>query len=194
MNEYKIIFGIVASVFEIASNFPYIRDILLRKTKPHLFTWFIWTLLTGISFFILISEGAGVGAWITGVTSLACLTVLVLALSYGERNITKMDWICLVLAIIGLVVWRITDNAFFAIILILFVDTLGFMPTFRKSFYKPYEETLSAYVLVTIKHMLTLLALQAYTPATILYPTFLLMTNLAFVSMLITRRKKLTDI
>lgn len=192
MFEYKIIFALTAATLEIIANFPYIRDILARKTKPHLFTWFIWNLLTGISFFILASEGAGVGVWVTGVTSFACFGILILSFFFGERKITTSDWVCLILAFLSLAIWKGTDDAFLAMIIIVIVDTLGFIPTFRKTFLKPYEETLSTYLLVTCKHFLTLLALQMYTPTTILYPSALLLTNFLFVIMLIMRRKKVT--
>ncbi|MDB5260566.1 MAG: conserved rane protein of unknown function [Candidatus Nomurabacteria bacterium] len=191
MLEYKIFFALVASAFEIIANFPYILDILARKTTPHFFTWLIWTLLTWISFFILVSEGAGTGALVTGVTAVTCLGILTLSLFYGARKITTSDWICLILAFFALALWKITNNGFLAIIIIVIVDTLGFIPTFRKSFLEPYKETLSTYLLVTCKHLLTLFALQMYTPTTILYPAILFLTNFLFVIMLIIRRKKI---
>lgn len=190
--EYKIIFTIIAVILEIVANFPYIRDILAKKTKPHFFTWLIWTLLTWISFFILVSEGAGVGAWVTGITALTCLVILCLSFFFGERKITILDWVCLMLAFFALVLWKNANDAFLAMIIIVMIDTLGFIPTFRKSFSKPYEETLSTYLLVTGKHVLTLVALQTYTPTTILYPSVLFLSNFLFVLMLTTRRKKIT--
>jgi len=194
MFEYKVILATLAALCEVASNFPYIRDILRGTTKPHLFTWFVWTLLTGISFFILVSEGAGSGAWVTGVTTITCCVVAILALFHGERHITRSDWVCFLCALLGIVLWKLTDNSFLTIIIILSVDTLGFIPTVRKSFYKPYEETLSAYVLVALKHLLTFTALQAYTPTTMLYTLFLFSTNTLFVSMLLVRRLHLKTI
>jgi hypothetical protein len=192
MLEYKIIVALIAATLEVVANFPYIRDILAKKTKPHFFTWLIWTLLTWISFFILVSEGAGVGAWVTGVTAVTCLAILVLSFFFGERKITISDWICLVLALFALVLWKNANDVFLAMIIIVIVDTLGFMPTFRKSFSKPYEETLSTYLIVIGKHILTLLALQVYTPTTILYPSILFLTNFLFAIMLVIRRKKIT--
>jgi hypothetical protein len=192
MLEYKIVVALIAATLEVIANFPYIRDILAKKTKPHFFTWLIWTLLTWISFFILVSEGAGVGAWVTGVTAVTCLAILVLSFFFGERKITISDWTCLVLALFALVLWKNANDIFLAMIIIVTVDTLGFIPTFRKSFSKPYEETLSTYLLVIGKHLLTLLALQVYTPTTILYPSILFLTNFLFAIMLVIRRKKIT--
>jgi hypothetical protein len=191
MLEYKMIVALIAATLEVVANFPYIRDILAKKTKPHFFTWLIWTLLTWISFFILVSEGAGVGAWVTGVTAVTCLVILVLSFFFGERKITISDWVCLVLALFALVLWKNANDVFLAMIIIVTVDTLGFIPTFRKSFSKPYEETLSTYLIVIGKHILTLLALQVYTPTTILYPSILFLTNFLFAIMLVIRRKKI---
>jgi hypothetical protein len=188
--EYKIIFTIIAVILEIVANFPYIRDILAKKTKPHFFTWLIWTTLTWISFFILVSEGAGVGAWVTGITALTCLVILCLSFFFGERKITILDWVCLILAFFALALWKNANDAFLAMIIIVMIDTLGFIPTYRKSFSKPYEETLSTYLLVTGKHVLTLVALQTYTPTTILYPSVLFLSNFLFAIMLVIRRRK----
>jgi hypothetical protein len=129
---------------------------------------------------------------VTGVTAVTCLAILVLSFFFGERKITISDWTCLALALFALVLWKNANDVFLAMIIIVIVDTLGFIPTFRKSFSKPYEETLSTYLIVIGKHILTLLALQVYTPTTILYPSILFLTNFLFVIMLVIRRKKVT--
>lgn len=71
------------------------------------------------------------------------------------------------------------------------VDFLGFMPTIRKSYRKPHEETLIHYVLAGLKFALAVVALDNYTLVTWLYPASLVAANLFFVFMLVARRRKL---
>lgn len=46
--DIKIILAIISTVVAIALAFvPYLRDIFRRKTKPHTYTWLIWTITQG---------------------------------------------------------------------------------------------------------------------------------------------------
>ena len=187
----QIFLGVLATLIGLVSYIPYFRDIFNGKTKPHFFSWFIWALLTGIAFFAQVTENAGPGAWVTGLTAFICLLIAILALSKGEREITKSDWLCFVSALIGIIVWIKTDNPFFAVILVTLVDAVAYIPTFRKSYYRPQEETLIEYELATLKFFIALFALQSLSVSTWLYPVSLVLTNGAFVVMNIVRRNQL---
>lgn len=65
------------------------------------------------------------------------------------------------------------------------------MPTIRKSYHKPHEETLVHYVLAGLKFVFAIFALDNYTLVTWLYPASLVAANLFFVFMLMVRRRKL---
>jgi len=95
MPNIKEILGITAVVISIFSLFPYISDIVKKKTKPHLYTWVIWTPLTFMAFFSQMSDGAGAGAWTTGVTAILCLLILALSFKFGTKDITRSDKVML---------------------------------------------------------------------------------------------------
>ncbi len=189
--DLKIIIGGLATIIGLVSYIPYFRDIFNGKTKPHFFSWFIWALLTGIAFFAQVIDKAGPGAWVTGLTAFICLLIAILALKKGEKEITKSDWMCFIAALIGIAVWIKTDEPLFAVVLVTLVDAIAYIPTFRKSYYKPQEETLIEYELATLKFFISLFALQSLTLTTWLYPASLVLTNGAFVVMNIMRRRKL---
>lgn len=187
----KSILGIVAIIIGLIGYVPYFRDIFRRSTKPHAFTWFVWASLTTIAFFGQLSDGAGAGAWVTGFTAFISIIIFFFALFWGEKNITHSDWWSLIGAVCALGLWGITHNPLYAIILITIIDALGFYPTFRKSYNKPYQETLSTYTLSSIKFVVALIALESYTVTTWLYPFSLVIMNAAFVAMLYVRRKRI---
>jgi hypothetical protein len=120
--------------------------------------------------------------------------IVVIAIKRGEKNITRSDRLNLVGAGLALVLWFVTSGPLLSVILITIVDFLGFMPTIRKSYNKPHEETLIHYVLAGLKFVLAIIALDNYTVVTWLYPASLVVANLAFVFMLVVRRRKLEPI
>ncbi|MCK9351336.1 MAG: hypothetical protein M0P76_00955 [Candidatus Pacebacteria bacterium] len=64
--EYKLLIGYFALFFGIIGYIPYYRDIFRGKTKPHVFTWLIITIIISFGFYAQIKDGGSVGAWVTG--------------------------------------------------------------------------------------------------------------------------------
>jgi len=85
----KVILTIIASGISVFSYIPYFRDIAKRRTKPHIFSWFIWGLISIIAFFAQLAKGAGVGAWVVGITAITCFAVAATALTHGEKILQK---------------------------------------------------------------------------------------------------------
>ncbi len=190
MIEYKTVLGIIAILIAFAGYIPYFRDIFRGKTKPHAFSWLVWASLTGIAFFGQIFDKGGAGAWVTGVTAAVSIVIFILALKKGEKDITSSDKWSLFGAGIALVLWFITNNPLGSIILVTLIDALGFYPTFRKSYYKPYQETMITFFLSGLKFVIALFALQHYSLITWLYPGSLILMNFVFVGMIMIRRRK----
>lgn len=188
--DYKVILGIVAIIIGLVGYVPYFRNIFLRKTKPHAFSWLVWTILTWTAFFVQIFSGAGPGAWVTGFTGVLCTTVFFLSLKYGEKDIHRSDWLSLFGAGIAMLLWALAKQPFLSILVITIIDALGFFPTFRKSYSKPMEETVTTYAFQGIKFIPALFALETHTPTTVLYPAYLVFANLSFVAMVLMRRKQ----
>ena len=188
MYDLKTILGITATIVGLVGYVPYFIDILNGRTKPHVFSWFVWGILTSIAFIAQLMEDAGPGSWVTGSTALICLIVAWLALTRGEKNITRFDWYCFISALVGIILWVLTDNVLLAIVIVTITDALAYIPTFRKTYSKPYEETLIEYALGSLKFLIGLFALEAFDLVNWLYPLSLVIMNGAFVVMAIIRR------
>lgn len=189
--DYKSIIGVTAVIISIVGVIPYFKDILAGKTKPHAFSWLVWGILTGIGFAGQVAGGAGPGAWVTGFSSLTCFVIFIAGVVKGRTNIVLLDWLSLLGAGIALILWYVTENPLYSIILIIIIDAFGFYPTVRKSYYKPYEETLIFYFLNGFKMFISLFALSNYTLTTLLYPIYLIAADWLFITMLHFRRKLL---
>jgi hypothetical protein len=168
----------------------YVRGIIQGKVKPHAFTWFVWGLLTAIAFFAQVSEGGGAGAWVTGVTALCSFGFALIGLGASSRVfITKSDWIFFISALLAIPLWYFSGNPLWAVIVITIIDAVAFAPTFRKAYFHPETENKWTYMLSGIKFVLGIFALESLNVTTVLYPASLILANLAFVSMIVWRRK-----
>jgi len=192
--DFKTSLAVIAIIMTIVGYFFYFKDIFANKTKPHAFTWLVWASLTAIAFLGQISANAGPGAWVTGTTAVISFIVFGLSINKGEKDITRSDKLSLLGAGIALALWPITNDPLLSVILITIIDFLGFVPTIRKSYRKPHEETMISYLLAAIKFMLAIIALDNYTVVTWLYPASLVIANILFVSMLVTRRRTVAPI
>jgi hypothetical protein len=188
--SFEQIMTVTAGIMGLYAFYPYIRDILRGKTRPHVFSWMIWALLMLIALFAQISEGAGQAAIVTGIFALLNLVVVALALRHGERAITRSDWVMLVAALLAIPLWLATKDPTWSVILICAIDVVAFVPTFRKSWGKPREETLQTYVLCGASFALSLLVVEAVNLSTVLYPLTLMTTNAVFVLMVFLRRRR----
>ena len=92
-------------------------------------------------------------------------------------------------ALLALLLWWLTSEPLLAVILITLTDALGFLPTLRKGYNKPYEETLSTWIVSSFKWIIGIIALETLTLTTWLYPAALVVINGSFVIVLIVRRR-----
>ncbi len=188
----QTIFGTLAIILTFVGYVPYIRDIVLGKTKPHLYSWLAWGLVGGIVFALQIMNGAGAAAYVTLAAELACVVVIILTLNYRVAStITSADTIFLTLALLSLALWLLVKQPLLAAILATITDLLSFIPTIRKSWQQPHSETLLFYVINIFRFGLAALALSAFTVVTALYPISWFILNSLFVVMLLWRRRYL---
>ena len=181
--------GILSVVFGCAGFAPYFWSIFKNRTKPHALTWVVWTMLDGIVFVAQLQHNAGAGLWSTGFAMIACSIVAIISLVQGEKNIKKSDAVAFITALLAIVLWQLTNNALLAVILAAATEFLSFYPTFRKSYTRPDQETVILYVLDSMRHMFAMAALEKFSLINALYPATVIITNVAFVGMVLWRRR-----
>lgn len=185
MNELLTAVGIALGLIGYA---PYIRDIVRGKTRPHVYTWFSWGLLSSTTFALQLSDHAGVGAYITLFVALLCFVIFGLALKQGDHDITLSDTLVFFVVLVAIGLWLFAKQPILSILLVVSADVLAFLPTVRKSWRKPRQETLLSYVFAGSRHAVAALALQRFTFITALSPIVLMLANGLFVLMLVARR------
>ncbi|MDA9128890.1 hypothetical protein N9J72_00240 [Candidatus Gracilibacteria bacterium] len=189
--DYKQILGAITVLMIIVGYGKYMIDTWKGKTTPHLFSWIIFFPLGVISFLIQYNDGAGPGAWGTAGGFVTAGIIVVLSLKQGEKNITKTDTISFVLGLCAVGLYIFVSNPVYALVLLIIINVFAFYPTFRKTYHKPNEETLLAYVLAGIRSSISIGAMANYSFLTLAMPIFIVMVNIAFVTLVLVRKKQL---
>ena len=191
MLDYKLVLSVLAIACGFIGYTFYFWNIMAGKTKPHAFSWFVWGFIASIAFAAQIFGKGGSGAAVMGFTAVSCFVITVLALLKGKRDFLPFDWLCLFASLVAVGLWVYTKNPLASILIITVTDAVAFLPTFRKAYFKPREETATTFVLSGVKFFLSLFALSKFTVITALYPSVLVALNGLFVTMLLIRRKML---
>jgi hypothetical protein len=189
-SRIKLFFSGLAIVITFMAFVPYIRSILLGRTKPHLFSWLIWGITTLVVFFAQLDAEGGIGAWPIGVSGV--ITVYIAFLSYvkrGDITITLLDRLFFSAALLSIPCWYFTSNPMWAVILLTTIDLLGFGPTIRKAYDRPYEESVLFIFLFFLRNTFALLALESYSLTTVLFPLSICIVCLV-LTVLITYRRR----
>lgn len=190
---YKELLSTIAIALTILAFLPYIRSIMQGKTKPHVFSWVIWGSTTFIVFLAQLADNGGAGAWPIGISGI--ITIYVALLAYSKKSdstITKVDWLFFILATTSLPLWYFTSQPLWAVVILTFVDVMGFGPTFRKAYTRPFEEQLMFFIIMTARNLISITALENYSLTTVLFPAVIAGTCLVFIVMVIHRRRLLT--
>ena len=143
-NALLFIVGVIA----VLAGVPYIRDILRGKSKPNLATWSTWTLLNAIIVVSALAAGGAINTVVLGISYLMCSSsVLIIAFFKGTRKYTLFDGFCQSVAMLGVVLWQLSDNPNLALLSVIVADIFAIMPTYRHAYLHPDEETWITYLI-----------------------------------------------
>ena len=179
--------ALIAALLAVIGNVPYVIDILKHRVQPHAYTWFVWSIVSCIVFFGQLAKGAGVGAIPTGASEIFTIIIFVLSLRYGFKHVTRTDTIFLVIALLGLIPWALTNDPTVSVIIAVSIDVIAFMPTLRKTWLHPQTETPILYGTNVLRHILALFSLQTYNIATTLHSVAMITTNSCMTLMILFR-------
>ncbi len=187
------IIGLLGTAFLMGGYVPYLYALYRKQAKPHAFSWLLWGVMNAIVCAVQVTENAGPGAWTSGIATIFNFGIGIYALKYGERNIAKADWVILLSVLLALPLWAVTKNPVWSVILVSVLDTLAFLPTFRKSWHRPNEEVATTFFMGMIGYGLAWLAVDNASFANICFPAKVVVVNGLFVALLLYRRHALSN-
>ncbi len=189
-HSVKLSLALIAAALAVVGNVPYVRDVLRGKVQPHAYTWFVWSLVSAITFFGQLAKGAGVGAIPTGASEIFTIIIFLLSLRYGFKGINRTDTVFLFLALGGVVSWLLTNDPTFSVVLAVSIDLVAFVPTIRKTWNYPATESPILYATNVLRHALALFSLEAYNIATTLHSIAMITVNTLMTVLLTMSRRR----
>ena len=189
--EMQLIFGIASGVLSIFAFVPYILDTIARRTEPQRASWLIWAVLGSIAFMSQVFEGATSSLWFAGVQVASTIIILVLSIWVGTgKFLGKSDYMILVAASIGLLLWYFTDNAAYALAITISISLLGGMATIVKAYRDPESETLITWVVSLVASVCAILSVGVVDPTLLAYPLYLFTLYLGFIVAIVLGRAR----
>lgn len=170
--------AIAAGILTIVSVVPYVRDMLKGSTRPNVVSWGIWCLVQAIFAAAQFTEGASLSIVLPVVEVATVGLVVVLGLrGYGYRKYRPLDFICLALALLAIVLWQLTSNPILAMWMSVAADLLAAIPTLFKAYRDPKSETPSAYLLVALSAVAAGFATSIIDLPNLLWPVYIFALN-----------------
>jgi hypothetical protein len=188
MSDLYIPLIILSSIFTIASAIPYLIDIVRGKTKPKVVTWLVWSSVTAISGAASFVDGQYPAAILLLFATLQALSIVIFGWTRGVKKLERLDIVCLVGALVGIVLWQLFDSPAIAVIATIIIDLVGGVPTFVHSWKKPREETWITFMLMAMGGICTLIVVTDWRVTAFAYPLYLVLLNLSYVTIILGRR------
>lgn len=167
--DYKIISAAIAIIIGFSATFPYVKDIFSLKTKPHVYTWLIWSLTTGTAAFAAYYGGGGVGSINLILMFIVTFFIFLISIKYGTKNINVWDTIILITALLAILVWWQLKQPLISVLMVSAIDIIGYFPSFRKSWHEPWSETMISWAGFSVSYIFAILALNEYNFLTTTY-------------------------
>jgi len=182
-------FAILTAVISFLAGVSYVLATLRGETKPNRVTF--W-LLAFISLIIILAQlEENVGWAIVSACASLFNTSLVLIVSYANKQAfwqtKKQDYLFGGIALFGVALWQITDDANLAILFSIIADFFAFLPTIVKSYSNPETENKKSYVMWFVAYGFALLTINDWRFSEYAFPAYLTVANLLLVYLLILR-------
>lgn len=173
-------FAVVGAAIASLGGLYYLYDTIRGKTKPNRVTWLLWGLFPMVIFIAQRAQGVEGLSWVSFAAGFTPILIL-LASFINKKAYWKTeprDYYLMIAAIIGLILWALTDNPNLAIIFSLFADLFAGLPTMIKAYKQPETESWIAYAISAFGFGISVLAIPSYEFENFAFVIYLLGTNL----------------
>lgn len=175
--EEIVTIGVLSFFVNFFGVFPYVKGIVWGNIRPERMTWFIWSVITGLSLLGYRELGAEDSLWFVFGDFFVTFLVFVLSLFRGSGGWTKFDLACFAVALIGLSAWRISENPVQVFTGTITADIMGLLPTLRKALQNPMSEGASTFIFSSIAAAMGFVAVGMWSWPLMFYPIYLFLAN-----------------
>ena len=169
--------GIFAGLLSFVAFPVYYISVINKKTIPNRATWFILTVVGFLIASSYYSVGAEETIWVAVSYIIGPLIIFILSIKYGEGGWNRFDKSCLFLSGLSIILWFISGSALMTLMINIFIDFLGVLPTIKKSYIRPYTESFAQWLITFFASILNIIAIREWIFSIYIYPLYMLIFN-----------------
>lgn len=116
---------------------------------------------------------------------------MVISLKKGYRDWRRLDTYCMIVSIVGVLIWLLSDSPEWAVGLFIATSLVAMVPTLRHAWNEPHAETWQTFAINLVSSFLTLLAITKSTFVAVSIPLYVAGMSLVLVALILGRRRYL---
>ena len=184
-------FAIIGAIIGSLGGCYYLYETIVGNAQPNRITWLLWGIFPMVIFVAQRAQGVEGLSWASFVAGFTPL--LVVAASFFNKNAywksEPRDYYLMAAAVIGIILWAITDNPNLALLFSLLADMLAGIPTLIKSYRHPHSESWIAYAISALGFGMSFLSVQTYNFENAAFVAYVFVLNTA-LAVLASRGKR----
>jgi len=181
--------GVLAAALSLLGSGLYLLDIRRGRTRPHLVSWLIWSVIALIA---VMAHRASGGRWgllaLGGQAATTCL-IAGIALAIGVGGLSRTNLVAVALATAGILGWLRFDDPVVATACVAAADAAGLLAIVPKYWADPHSETPATYALAGASGLLAGLAVFSWDLGLLLFPGYYCVANAVTASLIWLRRR-----
>jgi energy-converting hydrogenase Eha subunit A len=184
-------FAVIGAIIASLGGLYYLYETIAGKAQPNRVTWLLWGIFPMVIFAAQRAQGVEGMSWTSFVAGFTPLLV-VTASFFNKKAYWKTeprDYYLMAAAIVGIILWAVTDNPNLAILFSLLADLLAGLPTLIKCYKHPASESWIAYAISTLGFGISVLSIQQYTFENYAFAMYLLVVNGLFAALAVRGRR-----
>jgi hypothetical protein len=188
VSDLAPLLGVLAGVLGAADTVPYVRDILVGRTRPYRWTWLIWAVLAIVVCASQRADGASWSLVMAAVQAVLTSVIFALAIRRGEGALGAVERVMLALAAGGVVGWLVAGEPVVATACVVAADLIGAAMMLPKTYRDPESETLATFALASVAGAFAAGAVGRLDASLLLYPVYFCVANAAIALLIVSRR------
>lgn len=131
---------VLAILIPILVEGRYIYSIIKGETYPSFVSYLIFSVEMSVVFFSSYALGARDSLWIIGTFTILHIITAIFAFRFGYVSFSRFNLLCLFSSFLGIALWILTNNPWYALGVQIAVDSLGYLVLARKLYLCPQTE------------------------------------------------------
>lgn len=171
--------AIVGAIIGSLGGFYYLYETIVGRAQPNRITWLLWGIFPMVIFVAQRAQGVEGVSWASFVAGFTPL--LIVASSFFNKKAywksEPRDYYLMAAAVVGILLWAMTDNPNLALLFSLVADVLASVPTLIKAYRHPDSESWIAYAISTLGFGISLLSVQTYNFENSIFVAYVFLLN-----------------